>query len=152
MFVRKCWEQLFEIVVEQMSRGVEGNGVVITGNPGIGKSWFLNYVMMRLARDTKHRHRAVVYESVAYGLIWTLEPSGAVRKMDWRRRSVVKLLYDSSTVYLFDPAGNTGDSREPQRCDAFTVVTASPNPVHYKDFKKHSKVPGITPQTFYMAP
>ena len=32
------------------------------------------------------------------------------------------------------------------------VVTASPNPAHYKDFKKHSKVPGITPQTFYMEP
>ena len=65
---------------------------------------------------------------------------------------MVKLLCDPSTVYLFDPAGNAADSREPQRCDAFTVVTASPNPAHYKDFKKHSKVPGITPQTFYMEP
>ena len=29
MFVRKCWEELFGIVVQQMSRGVRGNGVVI---------------------------------------------------------------------------------------------------------------------------
>ena len=152
MFVRKCWEELFGIVVQQMSRGVRGNGVVITGNPGIGKSWFLNYAMLRLARDAEHKHRAVVYESVAHGLIWTFERGGVVRKMDWRRRTSLKLLDESSTVYLFDPAGNTGETREPQRCDAFTVVTASPNPAHYKDFKKHSKVPGITPQTFYMAP
>ena len=71
--------------------------------------------------------------------------------MDWRRRSVVKLLYDSSTVYLFDPAGNTGDSREPQRCDAFTVVTASPNPVHYKDFEAFEGA-RHNAGNFYMAP
>jgi hypothetical protein len=47
-------------------------------------------------------------------------------------------LDDPSTVYLFDPAGHgTGETREPYRCRAFTIVASSPNPSHYKDFLKH---------------
>jgi hypothetical protein len=47
-------------------------------------------------------------------------------------------LDDPSTVYLFDPAGHgTGETREPYRCRAFTIVASSPNPNHYRDFLKH---------------
>lgn len=40
---------------------------------------------------------------------------------------------DANTFYLFDPAAIP---QEPEPCIAFTIVTASPNKAHYKDFLK----------------
>ena len=41
---------------------------------------------------------------------------------------------DLNAWYLFDPAGKT--PREPETIKPFTIVAASPNPQHYKEFFK----------------
>ena len=138
MFVRPCWVKLYGIIVSKMEgrMGTEGEGIILTGNPGIGKSWFLSYVLYRSA--TEMPTRAVVFESVAKEKVWVFGADGSVRQHDWEKRRHVDELSDPSTIYLFDPAGHsTGQTREPYRCPAFTVIASSPNRNNYQDMRKH---------------
>jgi len=140
MFVRPCWRKLFGILSElraSKTSFIKGQrrGVIVTGNPGIGKSWFLNYVLYRVARDEPSS--SVVFESVGDGLLWVFSPDGSVRRHHWEDRRDITELENVNNLYLFDPAGLTGVSREPQPCKAFTVVTSSPDKTHYNEFHKH---------------
>ncbi|KAF0684426.1 Aste57867_23597 [Aphanomyces stellatus] len=49
VFVRPCYELLFEILVENIDQRV--HHVAVTGNPGIGKSRFYAYCVLRLTQD-----------------------------------------------------------------------------------------------------
>ncbi len=55
-FIRKCYSDMFQIILETVQVGItndyefETSGFAITGNPGIGKSIFLFYVMWRLRK------------------------------------------------------------------------------------------------------
>eukprot|EP00036_Acanthoecidae_sp_10tr_P020486 CAMPEP_0206309780 /NCGR_PEP_ID=MMETSP0106_2-20121207/12575_1 /ASSEMBLY_ACC=CAM_ASM_000206 /TAXON_ID=81532 /ORGANISM="Acanthoeca-like sp., Strain 10tr" /LENGTH=707 /DNA_ID=CAMNT_0053740909 /DNA_START=118 /DNA_END=2242 /DNA_ORIENTATION=- len=135
MFVRPCWVKLYDVVMGKMESraGTKGEGIILTGNPGIGKSWFLSYVLYRVASEMPTR--AVVFESVAEEKLWVFGADGSVRQLDWEQRRHVEELNDASTIYLFDPAGhNTG---EPYRCLAFTIIASSPNKNNYRDMLKH---------------
>mmetsp|Transcript_12456 Transcript_12456/g.37376 ORF Transcript_12456/g.37376 Transcript_12456/m.37376 type:complete len:698 (-) Transcript_12456:1189-3282(-) len=138
MFVRPCWVKLYDVVMGKMESraGTKGEGIILTGNPGIGKSWFLSYVLYRVASEMPTR--AVVFESVAEEKLWVFGADGSVRQLDWEQRRHVEELNDASTIYLFDPAGhNTGQTREPYRCLAFTIIASSPNKNNYRDMLKH---------------
>ena len=80
----------------------------------------------------------VVYERVVNNDVMVFFPNGDSLHglLVEGTRLLVRYGNDSSNkvVYLFDPCGNT--PREPTGVKAFTIVTASPNPAHYKQFLK----------------
>ena len=103
-------------------------GYVTLGNPGVGKSRFLSYCLWRFGRDGKR----VFFESVQQGAVWLFDTNGQVSK---RIRGPEFPFETSATdFYLFDPYGDQPD--EPLDSSALTIIAASPNPFHYKGFRK----------------
>lgn len=131
MFVRSCWRDLADIVEKMFLERRPFAGMVLTGNPGIGKSWFLSYMMWRASK----LGQIVVLESVQADVVWVLRPDGHTRRVQVQHRNDIPELQESSTLYLLDPAGHR-TPREPVMSDAFTLVAASPNRAHYQQFLK----------------
>lgn len=129
LFVRKCHVDLFDIIMGLYKPQLPERGIVITGNPGIGKSWFLSYCLLRLANEKK----TVFFESVRRDERWLFKPDGTATQIkgDWPLETE-----DPSTVFLFDPYG--GAPREPKRVTAFTVVASSPDKRNFKEFAKQT--------------
>eukprot|EP01125_Pyxidicula_operculata_P022264 TRINITY_DN89_c0_g3_i1.p1 TRINITY_DN89_c0_g3~~TRINITY_DN89_c0_g3_i1.p1 ORF type:complete len:168 (-),score=17.62 TRINITY_DN89_c0_g3_i1:291-794(-) len=112
LFVRQCDRDLYDIVRKLADDKSSGKGVIITGNPGIGKSWFLSYCLFRLAQEQKKK-TTVFFESVSRNEAWLFNPDGTVQFFP-------KPLDSYPPIIRNDPTG----SREPREVDAFTVVTA----------------------------
>jgi hypothetical protein len=119
------------------------SGVLLRGTPGIGKSWWLQFVLLCLARDSSSH--AVFFESVEQDAAWLLQPNGCVELFKFHRsrglsNSANDALADPDTTYLFDPCGER--SVEPTAVQAFRVVASSPDPRNYKQFAKNLE--GVT--------
>lgn len=101
------------------------NGVVITGNPGIGKSvGLLNYILWQCAQ----KRRTVVFESLSDDT-----KSPVVEVMG--RPMGVAALKRRETWYFVDPGAHE-TAKEPLRRPAFTIIATSPNRSHYRRFLK----------------
>lgn len=64
MFIREDYKGMFDTVVEVINSG--NRKVVVSGNPGIGKSWFGIYVCYRLLKATNGA-ATIVWESMREG-------------------------------------------------------------------------------------
>ena len=102
LFARRCTRELAQLIEADLRQDLAFQGVVVTGNPGIGKSWFLSYLAWRVAQLGD---RTVVFESVSDRAVFVLRPDGIVREEDLQDVQKVPELQDARTVYLFDPAG-----------------------------------------------
>ena len=63
LFIRPCYKELSEIILDAASRGVVRD-VVVTGTPGIGKScfgWYLLYLLRCLGRTVVYELKGVWY-------------------------------------------------------------------------------------------
>ncbi|KAL6070495.1 hypothetical protein QOT17_006761 [Balamuthia mandrillaris] len=159
LIVRECYPRMFELSQQlaKVTRG--GGGVVFSGNPGIGKgldylfapfsnfsplpspplagkTWFLNYTLWRLLQQNK----TVLVESIAQHKVWLFKEGRVQAASREDKKQVVEIFqtveHDTDACYLFDPCGDI--PREPLEIRPFTVVTASPNPQHYKQFYKRT--------------
>eukprot|EP01124_Arcella_intermedia_P014092 TRINITY_DN20481_c0_g1_i1.p1 TRINITY_DN20481_c0_g1~~TRINITY_DN20481_c0_g1_i1.p1 ORF type:complete len:343 (-),score=49.68 TRINITY_DN20481_c0_g1_i1:50-1051(-) len=129
LFVRNCDKDLFDIIHKRYQEG--SPGAILTGNPGIGKSWFLSYCLLRFAQQGQ----SVYYQSAGENLAWLFRPDGLVRLFE-APATVPAEIRDSpsSTVYLFDPSGPF--PAEPIATHCFTLVAAPPERKHYHSFAK----------------
>ena len=59
IFLRNCYEDLYHLILEE-----KGRNILITGNPGVGKSYFSLYVMYRLLCEKKDCK--IWYESISF--------------------------------------------------------------------------------------
>jgi len=130
LFVRKCDEDLFSKILDVERLGIALKGVLVTGNPGIGKSWFAMLCLMQFAK----LGRTVVYEHADESRGWLFCKDGSILcyKTNNRPTEVDNALDDPHTILLFDPVGKGG----PPRVRAFTIVFSSPAPKNYHDFLK----------------
>lgn len=82
LYVRSCYSQIFDIINGRYEENREYDGVVITGNPGIGKSSSLSYVLHSLAMLKKR----VVFESTTLNTAWffdfSADPNPTPQKVD----------------------------------------------------------------------
>lgn len=136
LIVRPCWLKLWDVVVKK-SLITESPGVIINGTRDIGKSWFVNFMLLQRAEqatdlDTTllHSGKELVIstfvgkrvESVATEQILPRHlaraPPGTPRR--W---------------YLYDPPDGEAIADVVQY-HAFLVISASPNPVHHKALYK----------------
>jgi hypothetical protein len=134
LYVRECYKPLAELIYRYYMNGTKPgktyNGVVLLGNPGLGKSWFLNFLLVYFwLKGVK----TIVFESVGEEMIWVFNESNV---NCFTKGTHVPELNNPETLFLFDPYGN-GNPREPKQCSAFGVIAASPNPSHYKQFHKN---------------
>ena len=108
----------------------------VSGTPGIGKSWFgelLLWVFTRLGIR-------VIYEHALTGKWFFFDPASDVVLTSPRSTDLAWPAHfrnDMHAVLLFDPAAS-GSAVEPLLVDQFTVVTSSPNRLHFKEFYKRA--------------
>ena len=122
IFIREAYKDIFREIKTLINSG-RYHRFVITGNPGIGKSYFLFYILYELAKtgetvllDSHDRDECIVFKN---GMV-ELENISNVRH----------ILNKKTTWYLVD-------AKKPLRYEAITILVSSPNPPHYyKEFLK----------------
>ena len=136
----------------------QGPAVLVTGSPGIGKSYsFIPALVRGLARGHAGSvPPAIVVEDRGQGVVVKLRlgASGAITSA--HRISVLRFEPDSdpdlrlnTTVYIVDPTSRNGIlSSSPVNVTARVVVVCSPNSDHFKDFMKRDP----PPHSLYMEP
>jgi hypothetical protein len=126
LFVRKSYEELAEIIFELLS---SGGKVALTGNPGVGKTYFVNYFLYYILTKEKNP-TVVVYRHLEER--WYLFSQGGTAVIPGKNRGARELddyLTDPATWYLVD-------TDQPLERDAKTLLVSSPYSNRYKDFLK----------------
>ena len=128
LFVRECYELFYDEALQKMGedRMPQCPGLIYTGNPGIGKSSWLNYALVRFLQAGY----AVVLERAKAGDYFVFQ-DGACKR--WKRRRPDLDGLPDNAVYLFDP-----DERDSEalQSNVFTIVATSPQEKHYKALRK----------------
>ena len=131
IFVRECQIELWEEVL-RYHEGELNNHSIVTGNPGIGKSRSMSYFLRLLLSKKK----PVVYEAKKDNTAIVFIPQNDRSYKVWITYNFqpesCSLLNDLNNYYLIDP--KTPD--DPVHVSAHTVLCASPNKAHYKEFFK----------------
>ena len=148
---RGCYDEVAEMLVAPSTAGRKSRFLVI-GNPGIGKSRSIMYLVRKLLRarhasGTLHHNTLVAViedqeTGAIRGIAWCCDGAG---NGCWRvchchrsdfRDSTCGGLYSKETVYIVDGA-NRSAATEPTGVTARTVYVCSPNRAHYNQFKKN---------------
>ena len=139
-FVRECYKQLFDFFpnskwnIHQRRTGIPWSSKwVVTGNPGVGKTYFAAYLMWRLAQQKA----TVVYEPPSQGDVkapnsskrYLLLPDGTVQVRAAGMEGFEDYLADPATWFIVDAHGAN-------ECAARVVILTSPRPSVYKEFLK----------------
>eukprot|EP00823_Brevimastigomonas_motovehiculus_P009069 TRINITY_DN8748_c0_g1_i1.p1 TRINITY_DN8748_c0_g1~~TRINITY_DN8748_c0_g1_i1.p1 ORF type:complete len:513 (+),score=72.24 TRINITY_DN8748_c0_g1_i1:128-1666(+) len=134
LFVRKCWRDLWDISCKL--RTSREQGMLLTGSPGVGKSWFLNYALMRIAASTSPSSVSVVYQVASRPecLVFHRHKNEVTESLPIDEEAKAVLNSSIQNYYLFDP--DDFQARGPMGFPAFTIVTSSPNKKHYSHFMK----------------
>ena len=150
IYVRDSYRELYEIIHH---RAGKGKHIIITGNPGIGKSCFLLYNMYRLRKEDKYLR--LVYTSARYSL-HVLLCRGSVRV--YTTEEMLGITRDlKQLIYLYD-CGTKGDPLpvSPPMLSRKTIIATSPDECHTKSFVKETTAvkPTGSPTllTLYMPP
>ncbi|OLP74187.1 hypothetical protein AK812_SmicGene46348, partial [Symbiodinium microadriaticum] len=121
--------------------------VVVTGSPGIGKSFSMSFLLRALMKANK----TFVFEARKWNRAYLFKPHadgtyevGSVDLEDWRPGACDELK-DPENYYVIDPG--TAEKGGICHVAAKTVVAPSPDPKHLGDWKKL-----IGLQYLYMAP
>ena len=124
MYIRADYVGLWD-ELESMLLSGGFSKVVVSGNPGIGKSWFGIFVAYKLM--TRSKPPTIVWEA-RRSCTRVLVQGGRVLRGSLS--SFVDELEDRSTWYLVDEAAAPGPVHKPAR----TIVFSSPNRDNYKNF------------------
>ncbi|CAI2177193.1 17279_t:CDS:2, partial [Funneliformis geosporum] len=117
IFIRKAYTDIFK-EIKALIESHKYYRFVITGNPGIGKSYFLFYLLYELAKsgetvvlDSHERVKCIVFKNAMVKL----------EKID----KLGHILNEETTWYLVD-------TKKPLKYGAITILVSSPNPQYYK--------------------
>jgi len=109
--------------------GDTARGVILSGNPGIGKSVFLTYFAWALAAE----HQTVYFESEDLECGWLLRLDGSVLEYAFKAMPS-DVRSDTDLVYLFDASKETRGGPS-TKVAGFTVLSTSPKRQHYSNFR-----------------
>ncbi len=132
ILARACNPLLFDRMISlKKDRQINAKGILLTGSPGIGKSWFLMYAMYRLAAEPSVPE--IILHSAKHFTAYWFRPDGTVSKIRSPVGDDLITVINKSTWYLYD-ANESENECFP--IEAFTIVASSPNKRHYKGFMK----------------
>jgi hypothetical protein len=126
---RKLWNEVFSYSEEK-----EGNGVIVLGNPGIGKSRSMTYLLKILLENKKQ----IIYEArkdrILYSFIPKDDGSYEVFSLSLKEFDPIKceILKNPNSYYLIDPDLPQSITNVP----AHKILAASPQKAHYHEFQK----------------
>jgi hypothetical protein len=129
MFERDCFAPLYDKITNA------NKNIILTGNAGIGKSWFQVYLLRRLLKERKNpRFRFVVRQFATDFYLMDLQACKGWKLIG--EASVINELLDSlkETLYLYEP-GLMGD-QPPLLTSAHSLSTLSPLPKRIKEYQK----------------
>jgi hypothetical protein len=136
IYVRQCYRNLWKLFVEMNTRHTKA--LLITGNPGIGKSLFAGYILYRILLDrwiyTPSHHFNIVYENQAAQYKLVLSTDGSVQKFQSAGEVESLLMDNPDTFYIFDASVKHFDEPSPSTCR--TIVLSSPDVENYKEWSK----------------
>jgi heat shock protein HspQ len=131
IFCRNSQKQLWNEVLDYLE-SYEDTHAIVTGNPGIGKSRSMSYLLRLLLQKKK----IFVYESkkdkVAHIFMPQEDNSYKVWSCEGFRPESCAHLKNPDNYYLIDPCTPSN----PVSVLSHTVLCASPNISHYMDFQK----------------
>jgi hypothetical protein len=143
LYTRQCQRDLWNEVFVYLESSLNKRHAVVTGNPGIGKSRSMAYLLRILLQN----ERTVIYEArkdkIVYAFIPPVRPvrqnqssNYKVWTCDYRRFSepACVALKNSDHYYLIDP----DVPAQIASVNAHTVLAASPNRAHFKEFQKRA--------------
>ncbi|RHZ85215.1 hypothetical protein Glove_69g70 [Diversispora epigaea] len=119
LYIRKCYRDLLEIVFDENIRKLR-----VTGNPGIGKTFFAYYLLYILAK----REEIIIYNSCVNQCPIAFDKEKAFRV--YETDVLDSYLCDKSVWYIVD-------GKEPKSVKAKTILLCSPRKDHYKNFDKY---------------
>lgn len=133
MLVRHSYKSLYECITDAASVKEDTDErplrkVIITGTPGIGKSFFAYYWLWRRMKDGKK----VIIETGDYCFIWN--PNFACRTLKTRRDYISLHTDDPEMVYLVD-SDSGKDIANAAKC--LTIMFSSPRESNFHDFHKN---------------
>eukprot|EP00026_Physarum_polycephalum_P003209 Phypoly_transcript_03219.p1 GENE.Phypoly_transcript_03219~~Phypoly_transcript_03219.p1 ORF type:complete len:546 (+),score=48.84 Phypoly_transcript_03219:883-2520(+) len=123
LYVRRCYVDLLKTILDQF-KAQDLQRVLIVGNPGIGKSWFLFYILKVLIQ---HGSLCTIFQT-QNGHWWAFHANGSVQYGTSQGSIPLELLEDENTWYLADTLEPVGSAK--------TIFVSSPCKEHYKEFQK----------------
>lgn len=147
LFIRACYPSMWKLIEEQrnlyITKSTRSGGTLVTGNAGVGKSIFLAYVIKQLRSLTAPP--TIIYHDISAEQCFVMTPG--VAKAVQYEHCTASMVSNSSAVYLVDIGGTA--IAGPLKCDAFTIVVASPH-AKSKDIVQHWWSHAKFPPVFYM--
>ncbi|GAM23476.1 hypothetical protein SAMD00019534_066510 [Acytostelium subglobosum LB1] len=154
LYVRECYEEMKNLIFAQFDR-YEGiatlpgsasasssappppdpiyGSFVVTGTPGIGKSCFLYYLMLEIAKKKAPLVVHSIHSNSAHSFyLYTFDGNGTPIVNRGPIELVIPYLTKKSTYYLVD-------SLKVSNAAAKTIIVSSPDPALYKEFLKNDR-------------
>ncbi|PKY41943.1 hypothetical protein RhiirA4_540004 [Rhizophagus irregularis] len=131
LFVRKCYDDLYKIVIDDKTRDLR-----LSGNPGIGKTFFGYYLIYYLVKQGK----TVIYD------VKTLKGFVILFGQEEQQVAYLHRTNDAHIIRGYQSNPNVWyivDGKVPDNCEASAkmVLICSPYKIHYSDFdKRHPDV------------
>ena len=126
LYIRDFYHKLFDVVLE------ESSSCILTGNPGISKSWFQMYILVQNPKFT-----VVVRQYEKRVTLFDLEDLQAFTCRDLRSLEILDEIESGKGLYLMEPGSTAGIQLE--ESDVKTIATVSPDSRRYKEFKKNTR-------------
>ena len=131
LYVRKCYQDVFDLLLEHINRGLES--FAISGTPGIGKSLFFVYILYRLLDDFRTKTLSLKPNRVVYQIASTYECFDLQQQIVTRttKLDAEGLVREQDTFYVID-----GRTSEPLVSSCVVLFISSPRSEWYKEFVK----------------
>ena len=130
LYVRKCYQEVFDLLLDKISSGMES--FAISGTPGIGKSLFFVYILYRLMKDFSAKALSlkpnrIIYHTSTSRKCFTLSEKTVTAIPELDAELIVR---EQDTLYIVD--GQT----IPMSSSCIVLFISSPRSAPYKEFVK----------------
>ena len=126
LYIRSFYSRLFETLLSQKYS-------ILTGNPGISKSWFQMCILCRLVQMSDPSFSAVVCQSGTDVTFFDLRGNKAYICKNLQCSMLLHSMKVEKALYLMEPALT---DLEPVVSRISTIITVSPDVKHFKEFQK----------------
>ena len=146
IYIRKAYKELHELIHGRYRQ----KHILVTGNPGVGKSWFCLYELFVLlekfsASKEEFEYSEIVFESLTFNVHCVFTATGYTSGEAYTSSAIDRMVDGKRAIHLFDCGTKQG---EPKLSLQRLIVFSSPDPKNnYQNFKKHK-----SPLTLYMPP
>ena len=129
IFIRPCYDALAELLIGNIYNGIHRNAnILISGNPGIGKSRFYIYFMYKLIKGNLDPKKKIIINSLNIHYLWKNDSKTFIILTDDEISSYMK---EWNVVRLID-----GNSSSLDGWHGISILFASPSTEGLKDFFK----------------